>query len=293
MGGARSHGNPAEGAPATADDRGAARVEDDRQGEQRASGSGEAGDGAAGGGWRAVVRCGGARGGVSEPASGHVSGTAVQPGRPAGAGDRRRAGAAAGLRRGGAGADRGDGATATGPEGGWDGDLVVEHAGTDGASRGAPACGRDADAAGAARRGQLVSADANVVSDRDGAAEAQGRGGAGRRSADGRKKGAIDLAYRLAEAAGVPVWCQDEAGPYQAIPQAGASWAPVGKPALQPHEYVRGGTAKLLTLFRPATGELRAKGVTNATNAVLHPWLQQELTAVLAALPPVTVPEDE
>jgi hypothetical protein len=91
----------------------------------------------------------------------------------------------------------------------------------------------------------------------------------------------------------VPVWCQDEAGPYQAIPQAGASWAPVGKPALQPHEYVRGGTAKLLTLFRPATGELRAKGVTNATNAVLHPWLQAELTEVLALLPPVTIPEDE
>ena len=56
---------------------------------------------------------------------------------------------------------------------------------------------------------------------------------------------------------------------------------------------MRGGTAKLLTLLRPATGEVRAKGVTNATNAVLHPWLQQELTAVLAALPPGTEPEDE
>ena len=39
-------------------------------------------------------------------------------------------------------------------------------------------------------------------------------------------RGAIDRAYRLAEAAGIPVWCQDEAGPYQAIPQAGAGWAP-------------------------------------------------------------------
>jgi len=91
----------------------------------------------------------------------------------------------------------------------------------------------------------------------------------------------------------VPVWCQDEAGPYQAIPQPGAGWAPVGEPARQPHEYVRGGTAKLLTLFRPATGEARAKGVTHATNAVLHPWLQAELTRVLATLPPVTVPEGE
>jgi hypothetical protein len=132
-----------------------------------------------------------------------------------------------------------------------------------------------------------------VVSDGDGPAEAQSWRGAGGRSADGRKKGAIDLAYRLAEAAGVPVWCQDEAGPYQAIPQAGAGWAPVGEPTRLPHEYVRGGTAKLLTLLRPATGELRAKGVTNATNAVLHPWLQAELAAVLATLPVVTIPEDE
>jgi len=91
----------------------------------------------------------------------------------------------------------------------------------------------------------------------------------------------------------VPVWCQDEAGPYQAIPQPGAGWAPVGQPARLPHEYVRGGTAKLLTLFRPATGEVRARGVANATNAVLHPWLQAELAAVLASLPPVTLPEDE
>src|SRR5581483_8196009 len=101
------------------------------------------------------------------------------------------------------------------------------------------------------------------------------------------KRALIDAAYRLAEQYGVPLWCQDEAGPYQAIPQPGASWAPVGEPARLPHEYVRGGTAKLLTLLRPATGEVRAKGVTNATNAVLHPWLQGELTAVLATLPAV------
>jgi len=56
---------------------------------------------------------------------------------------------------------------------------------------------------------------------------------------------------------------------------------------------VRGGTAKLLTLFRPATGDLRAKGVTNAPNVVLHPWLQAELTEVLASLPILTRSEDE
>jgi len=103
----------------------------------------------------------------------------------------------------------------------------------------------------------------------------------------------IELAYGGAEAAGVPVWCQDEAGPYQAIPQPGAGWQPVGEPRRQPHEYIRGGTAKLLTLFRPATGAVCAKGVTSAPNAVLHPWLQGELTPVLATLPAVTMPEAE
>ena len=69
---------------------------------------------------------------------------------------------------------------------------------------------------------------------------------------------------------GLQVWCQDEAGPYQAIPQPGPSWQPTGEPAHRPHEYVRGGTAKLLTLFRPATGEVRAEPVEHATNAVLE-----------------------
>jgi len=89
------------------------------------------------------------------------------------------------------------------------------------------------------------------------------------------------------------VWNQDEAGPYQAIPQPGASWQLEGKAACQPHEYIRGGTAKLLTLFHPATGQVRAKGVTSAPNTVLHPWLKEELEQVLAALPEVTVPEAE
>ena len=93
------------------------------------------------------------------------------------------------------------------------------------------------------------------------------------------------MAYHVAEAAGIPVWCQDEAGPYQAIPQPGQSWRPEGHPACQPHEYVRGGTAKLLTLFRPATGEVRAKGVPSAPNAVLHPWLKGELMDLLAEVP--------
>jgi hypothetical protein len=131
------------------------------------------------------------------------------------------------------------------------------------------------------------------VPDRHGRAETHGWRRPGGRSADGRKKGAIERAYRFAEAAGIPVWCQDEAGPYQATPQPGASWQPVGEPVRQPHEYVRGGTAKLLTLFRPATGEVRATSVTQAPNTVLHPWLETELTEVLATLPPLTLPEEE
>ncbi len=99
------------------------------------------------------------------------------------------------------------------------------------------------------------------------------------------KRSLIDQAYRLAEAAGIPVWRQDEAGPYQAIPQPGACWSPRGRPQRQPHEYVRGGTAKMLTLFRPATGEARATGVTAAPNAVLHPWLRKELTQIIRGLP--------
>ena len=95
----------------------------------------------------------------------------------------------------------------------------------------------------------------------------------------------IERAYRVGEALGIEVWCQDEAGPYQAIPQPGPSWRPEGDPAHQPHEYARGGTAKLLTLFRPATGEVRAQAVEHATNAVLHPWLRAELTAILAGCP--------
>jgi hypothetical protein len=80
------------------------------------------------------------------------------------------------------------------------------------------------------------------------------------------------------------VWVEDEAGPYQAIPQSGQSWREEDHPARQPHEYVRGNTAKLFTLFHPVTGELRAKGVTSSANAILHPWIEHELEAVLARI---------
>ena len=95
----------------------------------------------------------------------------------------------------------------------------------------------------------------------------------------------IEAAYRTGEAMGLPVWCTDQAGPYQTIPYAGQSWRPEGQPARLPHEYLRDGTAKARTLFRPADGHVRVKGVTACPNAVLHPWLKRELAEVLSAMP--------
>lgn len=41
----------------------------------------------------------------------------------------------------------------------------------------------------------------------------------------------------------------------------------------------------MLTLFRPATGEVRATPVERTPNVVLHPWLEGELAAIVATLP--------
>src|SRR5437016_3564275 len=86
------------------------------------------------------------------------------------------------------------------------------------------------------------------------------------------KKTVIERAYVTAERLGLELWCEDEGGPYQCIPQPGSSFQPLGDPARRPHEYLRGGTAKLLTLFRPATGQVRAEATEQSTNAILHPW---------------------
>lgn len=88
------------------------------------------------------------------------------------------------------------------------------------------------------------------------------------------------------------MWCEDEAGPFQAVPHPGCDRRPRGRPATQPHEYVRGGTSKLLTSFHPATGRVRVKPVTGCTNPVLHGWLKEELAAILAALPARAGPVD-
>ena len=102
----------------------------------------------------------------------------------------------------------------------------------------------------------------------------------------------IEDAYTLGERLGLAVWCCDEAGPFQTIPHPGPSWQPEGQPAQQPHEYIRNGTAKVLTLFHPADGRVRVEGVSNCPNKVLHPWLKRELSEILAGLPepPPTAP---
>ena len=69
------------------------------------------------------------------------------------------------------------------------------------------------------------------------------------------------------------------------MPVAGHSWEEHGQPRKQPHEYRREGTAKMLTLFHPQSGELRARGVKSCTNVVLHGWLKEELAKIVAKLP--------
>jgi len=100
----------------------------------------------------------------------------------------------------------------------------------------------------------------------------------------------IEAAYRLGEGLGLSVWCCDQAGPFQTMPYPGTGWQPEGRPARQPHEYLRNGTAKVLTLLHPADGRVRLGGVTACPNAVLHAWLKRELSAILAELPPAPPP---
>ena len=101
----------------------------------------------------------------------------------------------------------------------------------------------------------------------------------------GLEKNLIERAYGLDPEAGLAVWCEDEAGPFQAVPHPGGGWRPIGQPATQPHEYVRQGTTKILTLFHPASGEVRVRPASRGTNAVLHGWLREALAAIVAALP--------
>src|SRR4051795_10055171 len=142
------------------------------------------------------------------------------------------------------------------------------------------------DLAHAARGWAELAEEPHLVPDRRRDAQAQARRGARQRSRCGGKKGLIEQAYTRGAQLGLSVWCEDEAGPFQAVPHSGVSWQPREHPAQQPHEYIRGGTTKILTLFHPATGQVRLQSATRGTNAVLHPWLRERLSDILAELPP-------
>lgn len=116
-----------------------------------------------------------------------------------------------------------------------------------------------------------------------------GRPGRDARSGRDGETGLIEQASTQRE---LPTWTRDEAGPYQAIPQPGTPWRPATSPARSPHEHVRHGTARLLTLSHPASGQVRVKGVTGAANAAVPPWLEAELTAILATLPAPPIQSD-
>src|SRR5437763_1378643 len=131
-----------------------------------------------------------------------------------------------------------------------------------------------------------------MVPEGSGRPPAEGRCRDGHRPGRRAQKKLIEDAYTLGNALGLPVWCADQAGPFQAIPHPGQSWRPEGDPARLPHEYVRGGTAKVLTLFHPADGRVRVEGARSCTNAVLHGWLKRELADILAGLPAPTAPAD-
>ena len=139
-----------------------------------------------------------------------------------------------------------------------------------------PAQGLDLHHLAGAPRGRLqLPADPHLVPDRHGPAPPQGRRG-GRHRPGRRRRKKVDRgrlprsARRWACRSGAPT----RPGRSRRCPIPGQSWRPEGEPARQPHEYLRDGTAKVLTLFHPADGRVRVKGVTACPNAVLHAWLE-------------------
>lgn len=69
----------------------------------------------------------------------------------------------------------------------------------------------------------------------------------------------IERAYVLAERLGLPLWCEDEAGPYQTVPHPGSAWQPEAEPKRQDHQYIRGKTCKLLTLCTASYGRIASR----------------------------------
>ena len=70
----------------------------------------------------------------------------------------------------------------------------------------------------------------------------------------------MEDAYRVGESIGLSVWCEDEAGPFQTVPYAGASWQAEGEPDRQPHEYVRNGPPNVYPSFTRRADRCGSKG---------------------------------
>src|SRR5436305_5098552 len=250
--------------------------------------AGGTGDGAAGGRRRAELRDRGATGRTPRWRHGGGRGRPLQPRGARGGGAGPWRGAAGPLRRAAATAHPRRGRAGAGPGARRHGDVEPGHV----AEGPAPRRGRAThgqhlhDLAHPARGRPELAAQPDLVLDRHRLARAPGRRrGRGHRRRCRRKKNLIERAYGLDPEAGLAVWCEDEAGPFQAVPHPGGGWRPIGRPAIQPHEYVRQVTTKILTLFHPATGQVRVRPATRGTNAVLHGWLKETLGAVVAALP--------
>src|SRR3954465_3343071 len=163
------------------------------------------------------------------------------------------------------------------------GHLVLEPA----AESLAPRSGRIAsgqhvhDLAHAACERLELAEEPHLVPDRRRDAPAQARRGARQRSRCGGQKKLIEQAYTLGAQLGLSVWCEDEAGPFQAVPHPGPSWQPREHPAQQPHEYIRGGTTKILTRFHPASGQARLQLAAPSPNGVLPPGRRERLSEIL------------
>ena len=93
-----------------------------------------------------------------------------------------------------------------------------------------PAAGLDLHPLAGAPRGRLQPSEyPHLVPHRHRPAPPQGRRGGRHRPGRRAQKKLIEDAYRLGEAMGLPVWCTDQAGPFQTIPYPGPSWQAGGR----------------------------------------------------------------
>jgi len=77
-----------------------------------------------------------------------------------------------------------------------------------------------------------------VVRNRNGGAQAEDRDGDSHGSRCHPQKTLIEAAYMQDV---LPVWTEDEAGPYQTVPSPGSHWQASGQPVRYPHEHTSDG----------------------------------------------------